>query len=126
MNGRGWNCILGATPHFWGLLSVRLMDIRLLKKMRRSRRFFRLRLFVAVLVAGMLSFYFIPLVFNPSASIVYNGIPTTALDVKLTAALISGVALVVCVGLLLLPARTLDHAFVRRQHALSSFCSWMR
>lgn len=22
MNGRQWNCILGATPHFWGLLSV--------------------------------------------------------------------------------------------------------
>jgi hypothetical protein len=102
------------------------MDIRLLKKMRRHRRLFRLRIFVGVLVGGILSFHFIPLVFNPSASILYNGVPTTAFGVKLSAALIAGVALVLCLGLLLLPARTLDRAFVRRQHALSAFFSWMR
>lgn len=85
------------------------MDIRLLKKMRRHRRLFRLRVFVGMLVAGMLFLYFISLVLEPSASIVYNGVPTTAFDAKLSAALIAGVVLVGCLGLLLVPARALDH-----------------
>jgi hypothetical protein len=81
---------------------------------------------VGMLVAGMMLFYFVWLALDPSASIVYNGVPTTAFGEKLSAALIPGVLLVVCLGLFLLPDRALDRTFVRRQHTLSALFSWLR
>jgi hypothetical protein len=102
------------------------MDIRLLKKMRRRRRLFRLGVMVGMLGAGVMLVYFVFLALDPSASIVYNGVPTTALNEKLSAALIPGVVLVVFLGLLLLPDRAIDRTFVRRQHTLSTLFSWLR
>ncbi|MGY3041772.1 nitrate reductase gamma subunit [Rhodanobacter sp. TND4EL1] len=102
------------------------MDIRLLKKMRRRRRLFRLGVLVGLFGAGMMLVYFVFLALDPSASIVYNGVPTTAFNEKLSAALIPGVVLVVFLGLLLLPDRAIDRTFVRRQHTLSTLSSWLR
>jgi hypothetical protein len=81
---------------------------------------------VGMLFAGMMLFYFVWLALDPSASITYNGVLTTAFSEKLSAALISGVVLVVCLGLFLLPDRALDRTFLKRQHTLSTLFSWLR
>jgi hypothetical protein len=102
------------------------MDTRLLKKMRRRRRVFRLGVMVGMLGAGMMLVYFVFLALDPSASIVYAGVPTTAFSDKLSAALIPGVVLVAFLGLLFLPDRAIDRTFVRRRRTLSVLFSWLR
>ncbi|HEY8587118.1 MAG TPA: hypothetical protein VIL60_10405 [Rhodanobacter sp.] len=102
------------------------MNPQLLKKMRRHRRLFRFMGFVWALIGGMLLLSFIPLVLDPSASIVYNGAPTTAFGAKLSAALFAGAFLVAGLCFLFVPARMLDRLFVWRQSALSSLLFWRR
>lgn len=102
------------------------MDTNQLKKMRRYRRLFRLMGLVWVLVGGMLLLSFIPLVLDPNASIVYNGIRTTAFGPKLSASLFVGSFLIAGLCFLFVPARLLDRLFVWRQSALSSIFFWRR
>ena len=107
-------------------LGIKHMEIRQLKKMRRYRRLFRLMGVVWALVGGMLLFSFIRLVMDPRASIVYNGVPTTAFGPKLSATIFAGVFLVAGLCFLFLPERMLDRLFVWRQSALSALMFWRR
>ncbi|MBE1162885.1 hypothetical protein [Dyella acidiphila] len=102
------------------------MDIRQLKQMRRHRRLFRLMGFVWALVGGMLLLSCIPLVLDPNASIVYNGVRTTAFGPKLSAALFAGGFVVAGLCFLFVPARFLDRLYVWRQSALSALFFWRR
>ena len=102
------------------------MDTTQLKKMRRYRSTFRLMGFMWALVGGMLLAAFIFLALDPTASMVYNGSPTTALGPKVSAAVFSGVFFIVGLGFLFAPARMLDRIFVWHQSALSSLFSWRR
>ena len=81
---------------------------------------------LAMLVAGMMLLYSVSLLLDPSASIVYNGVPTTAFNEKLFAALIPCAVLIVLFGFFLLPDRALDRTFIKRQHTLSALSSWLR
>jgi len=102
------------------------MDTNQLKKMRRYRRLFRFMGFAWTLVAGMLLFSFIPLVLDPNASIMYNGVRTTAFGAKLSAALFVGTFLIAGLCFLFVPGRLLDRLFVWRQSMLSSIFFWRR
>jgi hypothetical protein len=102
------------------------MDTHLIKKMRRHRRLFRLMGFVWALVGGMLLLSFAPLVLDPGASIMYNGVRTTAFGAKLSAALFVSAFLVAGLCFLFVPTRMLDRLFVWRQSALSSIFFWRR
>jgi hypothetical protein len=102
------------------------MDIRQLKKMRRYRRLFRFLGFIWTLVGGMLLLSFVPLVLDPNASVMYNGVRTTAFGVKLSAALFAGAFVVAGLCFLFAPARLLDRLFIWRQSALSALLFWRR
>ena len=105
---------------------VRRMDTHMLKSKRRHRRLFRFMGFIWALVGAMLLLSFIPLVLDPSASIGYNGSPTTAFAPKLSAALFAGSFLVAGLSFSFIPARMLDRLFVWRQSALSALLYWRR
>jgi ABC-type uncharacterized transport system permease subunit len=102
------------------------MDIHQLKKMRRHRRLFRLMGFVWALVGGMLLFSFMPLVLDPNASIMYNGVRTTAFGPKLSATLFASAFVIAGLCFLFVPARLLDRLFIWRQSALSALLFWRR
>jgi hypothetical protein len=105
---------------------ARHMDIRQLKKMRRYRRLFRFMGFIWTLVGGMLLFSFVPLVLDPNASIMYNGVRTTDFGAKLSATLFAGAFVVAGLCFLFVPARMLDRLFIWRQSALSVLFFWRR
>jgi hypothetical protein len=102
------------------------MDIRQLKLMRRHRRLFRFTGFIWALVGGILLFSFVPLVMDPNASIIYNGVRTTAFGPKLSAMLFAGAFLVAGLCFLFVPARWLDRIYIWRQSARSALFFWRR
>lgn len=102
------------------------MDVGQLKQMRRHRRLFRLMGLIWTLVGSMLTLSFVPLVLDPNASIVYNGVRTTAFGPKLSAALFTGAFLVAGLCFLFVPARLLDRLYVWRQSALSALFFWRK
>lgn len=107
-----------------GRNSVRRMDTAQFKKMRRHRHLFRFMGVMWALAGGMLVVAFLPLVFDPHATINYNGVATTAVGPKLFAVLFAGAFLVAGLCFLFAPARLLDRLFVWRQSALSSIAFW--
>lgn len=88
------------------------MDTTQLKKMKRFRCMFRFIGVMFTLTGTMLLFSFGPLLLDPDATLLYNGVPTAEFGPKLSAVLF--VSSFVLVGLLSLfsPARHLNKLFV--------------
>ena len=100
------------------------MDTNSLKKMRRFRGTFRFIGFCWVLVCGMLLVAFVPLVLDRSASITWNGVPTTAFGAKLSATLFVGMFVLVGACALFAPARLLNRLYIWQQSAVSAIAFW--
>lgn len=80
--------------------------------------------FVWVLVGSMLLIAFVPLVLDPSSTITYNGVPTTSIGAKISAALFALAFVAVGLGFLFVPSRMLDRLFIWRQSLWSSIAFW--
>jgi hypothetical protein len=78
------------------------------------------------LIGGILSVTFIALAFNPSATMVENGVVTSALGPKVAAAVFTSLFFLSGLGFLFVPARYLDRLFVWRQSFLSMLMFWRR
>jgi len=102
------------------------METNQLKKMKRHRRLYRFMGFMWALVGGMLLVTFVTLLFDPSSTITYNGIPTTAVGPKVSAAVFAATFFAAGLGFLFVPARFLDRLFVWRQSLWSSIAFWRR
>ena len=102
------------------------MDTNSLKKMRRYRQAFRFIGFCWVLVAGMLLVAFVPLLFDSSASITWNGVPTTAFGAKLSGTLFIGMFVLVGGCALFAPTRMLNRLYTWQQSAVSAIAFWRR
>jgi hypothetical protein len=103
-----------------------MKDATVLKRMRRHRRGIRFLGMMFSLVGGLLLFAFVPLVFDPQATIMSNGVRSNALGDKLSAALfVSGF---VAAGLffLLAPRRVVDRMFLWRESARYALFPWWR
>jgi hypothetical protein len=100
------------------------MKANQLKLMKRHRRSFRLMGFVWALVGSILLVSSIALVLDPTSSITYNGVPTTAKGPKVFAAVFAGSFVVAGVGFLFAPVRWLDKLFLWRQSLWSSIAFW--
>lgn len=100
------------------------MKTNQLKLMKRHRRVFRLMGFVWTLGGGILLVSFVVLALDPTSSITYNGVPTTATGPKVFAAVFSGSFVVAGIGFLLAPTRWLDQLFIWRQSLWSAIAFW--
>ena len=102
------------------------MKTNQLKLMKRHRGVFRFMGFVWVLVGSVLLVSFVALILDPTSSITYNGVPTTAKGPKVFAAVFSGSFVIAGIGFLFVPARWLDQLFVWRQSLWSGIAFWRR
>ena len=91
------------------------MDISQLKKMKRTRRSYRLIGAMFTLVSCLLLLMFVPLLFDPDAIIIYNGVPTSDYGVKLGATLFVGGFTILGLALLLCPSKYLNNLFLWTQ-----------
>lgn len=102
------------------------MDTSQLKKMKRHRRLYRLMGFTWAVVGIFLLAGFLPLLFDPSSTINYNGAPTSDIGPKVSAVVFASAFVVAGLAFLLIPARMLDRLFVWRQSARSAVAFWRR
>lgn len=102
------------------------METILLKKMRRFRQAFRFVGFCWVLVAGIILVAFVPLLFDSSASITWNGRPTQAFGAKLSGTLFIGLFVLAGGCALIAPTRILNRLHVWQQSAISAIAFWRR
>jgi len=96
------------------------MKTNQLKLMKRHRRLYRLMGFMWALLGGLLLVVFVAQVLDPSATIIVNGVPTTAVGPKVSAALFAATFFVAGLSFLFVPARFLDRLFIWRQSLWSS------
>ena len=96
-------------------LKGRYMDIKQLKKMKRFRGMFRFIGIIFCLVGGMLLISFVPLLFEPKATILVNGVPTADFSQKLDAVIFISAFVIVGLASLFSPSRYLNKLFVWRQ-----------
>ena len=82
--------------------------------------------FMWALVGGMLLVGFVSLILNPSGTITYNGVPTTEIGPKISAAVFAFTFFAAGLGFLFVPARFLDRLFIWRQSLWSSIAFWRR
>lgn len=94
--------------------------------MKRHRRLYRFMGFIWALVGTMLLLAFVPLIFDPNGTITYNGVPTTALGPKISAAIFAATFVVAGLGFLFVPSSFLDRLFIWRQSLWSSIAFWRR
>jgi hypothetical protein len=106
--------------------TLSLMDTSQLKRMKRHRGLYRFMGFTWVLVGSLLLVGFLPLVFDASSTIEYNGVLTTDIGPKISAAVFSAAFVAAGLAFLLVPARMLDRLFLWRQSAWSSIAFWRR
>ena len=102
------------------------MDTSQLKLMRRHRRSYRFVGFVWTLVGGLLTVTFVASALTPGATIVSNGVVTSALGPKVVAACFTTAFFLAGLAFLFAPARYLDRLFVWRQSLLSVLMFWRR
>jgi hypothetical protein len=99
------------------------MDSSQLKKMKRFRRGFRFMGAIFSFVGGFLFISFVSLLFDPTATITWNGVPTNEFGPKLQGAIFASEFLVAGLLCLLVPTKISDRLFIWRQSLLSS---WFR
>lgn len=78
------------------------------------------------LVGGMLLISFVPILFEPKATILVNGVATTDFSQKLNAVIFVGAFFVIGLAALFSPARYLNKLFVWRQSFKASIFSCRR
>ena len=91
------------------------MDIRLRRKMRRHRYLLRFLGCSWSLIGGLLLYNFIPVVLDPNATIVYDGVPTTVIGIKISWVLCVSAFFVAGIGFSLASSRFLDRWFIWNQ-----------
>ncbi len=102
------------------------MEINQLKKMKRHRSLYRFMGFIWALVGGMLLLNFAPLLFDPASTILYNGVPTNSMRVKVSATIFCGGFALAGLGFLFIPDWYLNRLFIWRQSMLSTMAFWRR
>ena len=96
------------------------MDTSQLKKMKRHRRMYRFIGAMFTLVGCMLLVSFVPLLLNPEATILHNGVPTSDFSTKLSATLFVGCFSVLGLFFLFCPSKYLNKLFVWRQSLMAT------
>lgn len=99
------------------------MDTKQFKKMKRFRGMIRFMGAIFTLVGIVLLFFFVPILLDPNATLLYNGEPTSEFGPKLSATLFVGSFVVIGLIALFCSSRYLDKLFVWRLSLLSTIFS---
>ena len=102
------------------------MDTSQLKQMKRFRLGVRFVGAMFCLVSGVLLSAFIPTLFDPNSTIVYNGVRTSDYAPKLQAVIFTISFVVVGLAALVTPSKFINRLFVMRQSLKASIFSKKR